>query len=139
MLEGPLRSPLHSNVSPYRRSDLSNLRVDGHIRSPNKSETEVSTRRGFRSQLYRDSSRRQTEACENFRGRTSLTCWLTETSVSCHDATLMIQGNSSRLAETGCDRSPCHARWAPDRPPGSRSIHGRITGTRLSVHQPLVA
>ncbi len=26
MLEGPLGSPFHSNVSPYRQSSLSNLR-----------------------------------------------------------------------------------------------------------------
>jgi hypothetical protein len=114
---GPLRSPFHSNVSPYRQSGLSNLRVDRQIRSPNKSETEVSTRRGFRSELYPGSSRRQIGVSKNFRGQSSRACWRTETSVSCHDVTLMIQGNSSRLAETGRDRSPHHARRAPDSSP----------------------
>ena len=59
-LEGLLRSPIHSNVSPCRQDDVLKLSTGQANKKPQQVATEVSTRRGFRSELYRNSSGRQT-------------------------------------------------------------------------------
>jgi hypothetical protein len=109
--------PFHSNVSPYRQSGLSNLRVGRQIRSPNKSETEVSTRRGFRSELYPNSWRRQTRGRRRL-SRANFTSLLADgnPAVMSRRHALDPRQPPPALLETGRDRSPRHARRAPDRP-----------------------
>ena len=112
---GPLRSPIHSNVSPYRQDDVSNLSVDRQIRSPNKSQPKFRPV-GASDRNYTETHRGVKPEWRRFEGRSSRPCWQSETSVSCHQTILLIQGNSSRLAETGRDRGPHHARRTPERP-----------------------
>ena len=134
---GPLRSPIHSNVSPYRQDDVSNLSVDRQIRSPNKSQPKFRPV-GASGRNYTETHRGVKPEWRRFEGRSSRPCWQSETSVSCHQTILLIQGNSSRLAETGRDRGPHHARRTPERPGRTRasySFHGRVTQTRESVYQ----
>jgi len=57
---GPLCLPLPLQRIPISAGRRLGLERGKQIRSPNKSETEVSTRRGFRSELYPNPSSRQT-------------------------------------------------------------------------------
>jgi len=135
-LEGPLRSPVHSNVSPYRQDDVWNLSVDRHIRSPNKSQPKFRPV-GASDRNYTETSRGVKPEWRYFEGRSSRPCWQKETSVSCHLIILMIQGNSSRLAETGRDRGQPRSRdpgASCVRTRASHSFHGSVTQTRESVY-----
>ena len=108
-LEGPSPVPRPLQRLPISAGVCLELEWGQTNKKPQQVATEVSTRRGFKSELYPNSSGRQTGMQTILRAIFTCLLAMGNLGVMSPDHPPRSKANSSRLAETGRGRGPHHA------------------------------